>query len=173
MAKKVAKLEKAQTSGKQKAKAKTTKKAPAKEPTARTANDQVVNIIRRSKKGADGPTLIKKTGFENKKIGIWSSGRPSRGKSSELAGGFIYGRNLSPSHNICDTHIFGSLLPPRPELSLGCGLPKKCHSKALIGTNSDDFCLKSAAWSDTHKEVQNLTIIRQLPERVSRHRSDD
>jgi len=68
LTKAVDKLEKAQTSGKQKAKAKTTKKAPAKEHTARTANDQVVNIIRRSKKGADGPTLIKKTGFENKKI---------------------------------------------------------------------------------------------------------
>ncbi|MBW2329679.1 MAG: hypothetical protein JRF30_01810 [Deltaproteobacteria bacterium] len=69
LTKAVDKLEKAQTSGKQKAKAKTTKKAPAKEPTARTANDQVVNIIKGIKeKGADVPTLIKKTGFEDKKI---------------------------------------------------------------------------------------------------------
>ena len=66
----VYKLEKAQAAKKRKpkAKAQTTKKASAKEPTARIAADQVVNIIRRSKKGADVPTLIKKTGFEDKKI---------------------------------------------------------------------------------------------------------
>lgn len=45
------------------------KKAPAKKKAAMlTATDQVVNIIKRSKKGVDVPTLIKKTGFEDKKI---------------------------------------------------------------------------------------------------------
>jgi hypothetical protein len=45
------------------------KKAPAKKKAAAlTATDQVVNIIKRSKKGVDIPTLIKKSGFEDKKI---------------------------------------------------------------------------------------------------------
>ena len=75
MAKKADKLEKAQASGKQKtkvkAKAKSTnpaKKPPAKKAAAQTATDQVVNIIKKSKKGVDVPTLVKKTGFEDKKI---------------------------------------------------------------------------------------------------------
>jgi len=33
-----------------------------------TATDQVVNIIKRSKKGADAPTLMKKTGLADKTI---------------------------------------------------------------------------------------------------------
>ena len=78
----VGKLEKAQAVGKRKPKAraqtgkkaKTTKKAPAmkkravKKTVALTATDQVVKIIKRSKKGVDVPTLKKKTGFEDKKI---------------------------------------------------------------------------------------------------------
>jgi septal ring factor EnvC (AmiA/AmiB activator) len=44
------------------------KKAPRKRATAQTATDQVVNIIKKSKKGIDIPTLIKNTGFEDKKI---------------------------------------------------------------------------------------------------------
>ena len=71
VAKKVAKLEMAQAAAKAKpkAKAKTAKKAPVKKKATKlTAADQVVNIIKRSKKGADVPTLIKKTGFEDKKI---------------------------------------------------------------------------------------------------------
>ena len=77
MAKKVAKLEKSQAAAKRKpkAKAKTAKKAPAKKkPVAKkkaaalTATDQVVNIIKRSKKGADAPTLMKKTGLADKTI---------------------------------------------------------------------------------------------------------
>jgi len=72
MAKKVAKLEKGQAAAKAKpkAKAKSAKKAPAKkkpvakEKTAKlTATDQVVSIIKRSKKGVDAPTLMKKTGL--------------------------------------------------------------------------------------------------------------
>ena len=71
MAKKVAKLEKSQAAAKRKpkAKAKTAKKAPAKKKgAALTATDQVVNIIKGSKKGADAPTLMKKTGLADKTI---------------------------------------------------------------------------------------------------------
>jgi len=63
MAKKLAKLEKVQAAAKAKpkAKAKTARKAPAKKTGGKlTATDQVVNIIKRSKKGADVPTLMKK-----------------------------------------------------------------------------------------------------------------
>ena len=82
LAMRVGKLEKAKTAGKRKPKAraqtgkkaKTTKKAPAKKKravkktVALTATDQVVKIIKGSKKGVDVPTLKKKTGFEDKKI---------------------------------------------------------------------------------------------------------
>ncbi len=45
------------------------KKAASKKKTAQpTATDQVLKIINRSKKGVDVPTLIKKTGFDDKKI---------------------------------------------------------------------------------------------------------
>ena len=56
------------------AKAKTTKRAPAekatakKRPTKLTATDQVLKILRGRKKGVDAATLMKKTGFDNKKI---------------------------------------------------------------------------------------------------------
>ena len=44
-------------------------KSPAKKKgAALTATDQVLKIIKRSKKGVDAPTLIEKTGFEDKKI---------------------------------------------------------------------------------------------------------
>jgi len=50
-------------------KAKTAKKAPAKKKATKvTATDQVLKIINRSKKGIDTATLIKKTGFDDKKI---------------------------------------------------------------------------------------------------------
>ena len=71
LTKAVAKLEKPQaaTKRKPKAKAKATRKAVAKKKTATlTATDQVLKIIKRSKKGVDAPTLLKKTGFEDKKI---------------------------------------------------------------------------------------------------------
>lgn len=71
----VDKLEKAQAAGKRKAKAKakTTKMAPAKKAATKkaaalTATDRIINIINRAKKGVDAPTLIKKTGFGDKKI---------------------------------------------------------------------------------------------------------
>ncbi len=54
--------------------AKTTKKAPAKKAPAKkrssklTATDQVLNIIKRSKKGVNAATLMTKTGFDLKKV---------------------------------------------------------------------------------------------------------
>jgi|LGVF01.1.fsa_nt_gb membrane protein involved in colicin uptake len=55
-----------------KATAKTTRKAPAKKaagkPAESTATDQVLGIIMRSKDGVDVPTLVKKTGLEEKQI---------------------------------------------------------------------------------------------------------
>jgi vacuolar-type H+-ATPase subunit D/Vma8 len=77
LAKKVDKLEKAQAAAKLKTKAmaKTTKKASAKKkPVAKkkaaslTATDKVVNIIKRSIKGVDAPTLMKKTGLAEKTV---------------------------------------------------------------------------------------------------------
>ena len=70
----VEKFEKNKTAKKAKAKAKPAKKAAAKKAPAKkraaapTAIEQVVNFIKRSRKGIDVPTLIKKTGFEDKKI---------------------------------------------------------------------------------------------------------
>ena len=67
----VDKLEKAKPVVKQKPKAKTKpkKRAPAKKKGATlTATDQIINIIKKAKKGIEAPTLIKKTGFADKKI---------------------------------------------------------------------------------------------------------
>ena len=45
------------------------KKAPEKKKAAQpTATDKILKIIRGSKKGVDAPTLIKKTGFNQKKV---------------------------------------------------------------------------------------------------------
>lgn len=45
------------------------KKVPAKKKTTKlTAIDQVLKILRGRKKGVDAATLMKKTGFDNKKI---------------------------------------------------------------------------------------------------------
>lgn len=55
-------------------KAKTTKKAPAKKAPAKkktskvTATDKVLKIIRGSKRGVGAATLVKKTGFDLKKV---------------------------------------------------------------------------------------------------------
>lgn len=74
VAKKVDNLEKAQAAAKRKTKAKTVKGAPAKKPIARkqaaklTAAHQVIKILKRSKKGLDAPTLIKKTGFGERSV---------------------------------------------------------------------------------------------------------
>ena len=51
------------------AKAKPVKKAPTEKKTAKvTATDQVLKIINRLKKGADTATLVKETGFNQKKV---------------------------------------------------------------------------------------------------------
>jgi hypothetical protein len=60
----LAKLVKAKTTKKASA-----KKAPAKKKTAQpTATDQVLKIIKGSKRGVDTTTLMKKTGFNQKKV---------------------------------------------------------------------------------------------------------
>jgi predicted transcriptional regulator len=56
------------------ARLKTTKKAPAKKAPAKqkpaklTATDKVLRILRGRKRGVNAATLMKKTGFDNKKI---------------------------------------------------------------------------------------------------------
>ena len=44
------------------------KKAAPKKAAAMTATDQVLKLIKRTKKGVDAPTLMKKTGFADKKV---------------------------------------------------------------------------------------------------------
>ena len=79
------------------AKAKTTKKStapaqkvPAKEKTAKlTATDQVLGIINGSKNGVNTTTLMKKTGFDQRKI--WSIiNRASKAGEIKRAGRGIY-----------------------------------------------------------------------------------
>jgi len=49
--------------------AKKAAKASAKEQTVKvTATDQVLNIVNKSEKGIDAPTLVKETGFDQKKV---------------------------------------------------------------------------------------------------------
>ena len=76
-------------------KAKTTKKAPAKKAPAKkrnsklTATDQVLNIIKRSKKGVNTATLMAKTGFDQRKI--WSIiNRAAKAGKIKRAGKGIY-----------------------------------------------------------------------------------
>jgi len=66
MIKRLEKLEKAQAAKKPKVKA--IKKAVARKPAKVSASGTVLAIIKRSRKGVDKATLIKKTGFEDKKI---------------------------------------------------------------------------------------------------------
>ncbi len=66
MIKRLKKLDKAQAAKKPKAKA--AKKAIAKKPAKLSASGTVLAIVKRSRKGVDKATLIKKTGFEDKKI---------------------------------------------------------------------------------------------------------
>ena len=64
----------AKQSPKKIAKTKATKKAPAKKSQVRkkrsklTATDQVLQIIMKRKRGIDTPTLMHKTGFDEKKV---------------------------------------------------------------------------------------------------------
>ena len=66
MVNRLKKLDKAQAAKKPKAKA--VKKAVAKKPAKLSANDTVLAIIKRSRKGIDTVALRKKTGFEGRKI---------------------------------------------------------------------------------------------------------
>ena len=66
MVNRLKKLDKAQAP--KKPKAKPVKKAIAKKPTKLSASGTVLAIVKRSRKGVDKATLIKKTGFEDKKI---------------------------------------------------------------------------------------------------------
>ena len=68
------------------------KKAPVKKKTAQpTATDQVLNIIKRSKKGVNAATLMTKTGFDLKKVRnilhrTYKEGKIKRGEKGVYAG---------------------------------------------------------------------------------------
>ena len=66
MIKRLEKLEKAQTAKKPKAKA--VRKAVAKKPAKLSASETVLAIVKRSRKGVDKATLIKKTGFKDSNV---------------------------------------------------------------------------------------------------------
>ena len=105
IAKKVDKLEKAKAKvtkkapAKTKAKARPTKRPTAKKATAETATGQVVNIIRRSKKGVDVPTLIDVTGFEDKKIRNILYRALKQGKIKRAGVGTYVERRMEPSQD--------------------------------------------------------------------------
>jgi predicted transcriptional regulator of viral defense system len=66
---KASKAKAVKTKTAKKAPAKPAKKAPAKKKTVKvTATDQVLKIVNSSKKGVDNPTLMKKTGFDERKV---------------------------------------------------------------------------------------------------------
>ncbi len=69
MAKELDRLEKSQAPKRPKVKPKAVKKAVAKKPAKLTAGGTVLAIVKRSRKGIDKATLIKKTGFKGRKIG--------------------------------------------------------------------------------------------------------
>jgi len=87
MIKQFEKPEKAQAAKKPKAKA--VKKAIVKKPTRLSASETVLANIKRSRKGIDKATLIKKTGFEGRKVGdiIY---RLKKGDKIKSAGRGIY-----------------------------------------------------------------------------------
>ena len=68
------------------------RKAPAKKKAAQpTATDQILKIIRGSKKGVDAPTLVKKTGFDQKKVRNILFRTYKQGKIKRLAKGIYTG----------------------------------------------------------------------------------
>ena len=72
--------------------AKKTTKAPAKKKSAKvTATDQVLKIINRSKKGIDTATLIRKTGFDQKKVRNILQRTFKQGKIKRAAKGIYVG----------------------------------------------------------------------------------
>ena len=69
-------------------------KAPAKKKAVTvTATDQVLKIINGSKKGVNTATLMKKTGFDQKKVRNILNGHSNREKSKERIKGFMLVRN--------------------------------------------------------------------------------
>jgi hypothetical protein len=80
-----------------KAPAKTVKRAPAKKaPPAKraaklTATDQVLNIIKRSKKGVNAASLMTKTGFDLKKVRNILQRTYKQGKIKRLEKGIYVG----------------------------------------------------------------------------------
>jgi predicted Rossmann fold nucleotide-binding protein DprA/Smf involved in DNA uptake len=76
---------------KTKTKAKTvTKKAPAK-GAKKTDTDKVLEIINRSKKGVDTATLMKKTGFDQKKVRNMLNRTYKQGKITRVDKGIYVG----------------------------------------------------------------------------------
>ena len=96
----VAKSEKLTTGKKTTAKplkARTTQKAPARKASAKmrsappTATDQVLRIIKRSKKGVNTAALMKKTGFNRKKVTNILQRTFEQGKIKRVAKGIYVG----------------------------------------------------------------------------------
>jgi hypothetical protein len=89
----VDKFEKEKAARRKKAKPKKTaaKKPPSKKAKAETATDQVVNIIKRSKKGVDTPTLMKKTGLAEKTVRNVLFRASNQGKIKRAAKGIYVG----------------------------------------------------------------------------------
>jgi predicted Rossmann fold nucleotide-binding protein DprA/Smf involved in DNA uptake len=67
-----------------------TKKAPAK-AAKKTDTDKVLAIINRSKKGVDTATLMKKTGFDQKKVRNMLNRTYKQGKITRVAKGIYVG----------------------------------------------------------------------------------
>jgi predicted Rossmann fold nucleotide-binding protein DprA/Smf involved in DNA uptake len=67
-----------------------TKKAPAK-AAKETDTDKVLAIINRSKKGVDTATLMKKTGFDQKKVRNMLNRTYKQGKITRVAKGIYVG----------------------------------------------------------------------------------
>ena len=97
LAKAVDKIEKAKASKRPKAKTKVKakaakKKAPAKKKAAApTATDQILKIVKRSKKGVDVPALMKNSGFDEKKVRNIVSRAFSQGKIKRTGRGVYVG----------------------------------------------------------------------------------
>jgi DNA replicative helicase MCM subunit Mcm2 (Cdc46/Mcm family) len=75
---------------KAKAKAVITKKAPVK-AAKKTDTDKVLEIINRSKKGVDTATLMKKTGFDQKKVRNMLNRTYKQGKITRIEKGIYVG----------------------------------------------------------------------------------
>ena len=72
--------------------AKNALRVPAKKKAVQiTATDQVLNIINRSKKGVDTATLMKKTGFDQKKVRNILHRTYKQGKITRVAKGIYVG----------------------------------------------------------------------------------